>query len=194
MFMLCQIEDHIRVEPAQLGISTASAVEQEIKRLYFDKVIQDVGLVITLYDLLKVKGGDVHTGDGGAHFEAEFRLVVFRPYEGEVLLGKVHTSTAYETSGLIALYACATTVQTRISNVATSIVPSFTAGWTVSHEGFCFLARGYIPFQDGCTVVHLVSSAHVLQGWHVADFGLHARRVCAGAEHADARLPLRRGQ
>ena len=93
MFMLSTIEDHIRVEPAQLGLSTASAVEQEIKRLYFDKVIPNVGLVITLYDILHIEGGDVHVGDGGAHFEAKFRIVVFRPYEGEVLLGKVHTST-----------------------------------------------------------------------------------------------------
>jgi DNA-directed RNA polymerase III subunit RPC8 len=94
MFMLSLIEEHIRVEPAQLGLSTASAVEQQIKTLFFDKVIPNVGLVVSLYDIQSLSGGDVHIGDGGAHFVAQFRLVVFRPYEGEVLLGNVHVSSA----------------------------------------------------------------------------------------------------
>ena len=91
--MLCAIEDHVRIEPAHLGLSTASAIEQELKRLYLDKVVPDVGLVVSIRNVDSFRGGDVHVGDGGVHFKATFRLVVFRPYEGEVLLGQAHAAT-----------------------------------------------------------------------------------------------------
>jgi DNA-directed RNA polymerase subunit E'/Rpb7 len=94
MFMLTSITDTVRVDPASLGLATATAVEQEIGRLYFDKVIRDVGLVISLYDINSTGLGSVHSGDGGAHYLVSFRLVVFRPYEGEVILGKIAQSTA----------------------------------------------------------------------------------------------------
>lgn len=31
----------------------------------------------------------LHSGDGGAHIVAVFRLVVFRPFPAQVLIGKV---------------------------------------------------------------------------------------------------------
>jgi DNA-directed RNA polymerase subunit E'/Rpb7 len=93
MFMLTNIEDSIRVDPAQLGMPTAVAVEEQIKALYFDKVIHQVGLVVSLYDIVSIQGGDVHNGDGGAWFTAQFNLVVLRPFEGEVVLGRIHKST-----------------------------------------------------------------------------------------------------
>ena len=93
MFMLSSIEEHIRIEPSQLGVSPVSAVENQIQQLFFDKVIPDAGLVVSLYDVTSITGGDVHTGDGGAHFTVQFRLVVFRPFKGEVLLGHIHRSS-----------------------------------------------------------------------------------------------------
>jgi DNA-directed RNA polymerase III subunit RPC8 len=94
MFMLTTISDTIRVDPSHLGLATATAIEQEIGRQYFDKVIHDVGLVISLYDLCSTGLGSVHSGDGGAHYQVNFRLVIFRPFEGEVILGKIAHSTA----------------------------------------------------------------------------------------------------
>ena len=58
-----------------------------------DKVIPGVGLVVTLYDLLEVGSGNIPPSDGAVHFRSKFRLVVFCPFEGEVLLGKLLKST-----------------------------------------------------------------------------------------------------
>lgn len=95
MFMLTQLEDSIRVEPGQLGMPTAIALEEQIKNLYFDKVIKNVGLVVSFYDFVSISGGDVHNGDGGVHFIVQFNLVIFRPFEGEVLLGRILKSNEY---------------------------------------------------------------------------------------------------
>jgi len=94
MFMLTTVHDNIRVHPEELSAPAAVAIEGEIKRLYFDKVLPSVGLVVSLYDITAIAGGLVHSGDGGAHFKVSFRLVVFRPFEGEILVGQIADSSA----------------------------------------------------------------------------------------------------
>lgn len=91
--MLTTVKDSVRINPSDLGSSPAVALQQEITRLYSDKIIRDVGLVISVYDICSFGLGSVHAGDGGAHYETEFRLVVFRPYEGEVIIGKIGQSS-----------------------------------------------------------------------------------------------------
>jgi DNA-directed RNA polymerase subunit E'/Rpb7 len=95
MFMLTQLEDSVRVDPGQLGMPTAIAVEEQIKTLYFDRIIHNVGLVVSLYDLVSIEGGEVHNGDGGVRFSVQFNLMMFRPFEGEVLLGRIVKSNEY---------------------------------------------------------------------------------------------------
>ncbi len=53
------------------------------------QVIPDVGLVVTIYDVTSIEGGHVYPNDGAAYFRSKFRLVVFRPFAGEVIVGKL---------------------------------------------------------------------------------------------------------
>ena len=52
-----------------------------------------MGLCISLYDLSKVSEGMIGQ-DGGAHVSVEFRMIVFRPFKGEVLTGRISSATA----------------------------------------------------------------------------------------------------
>lgn len=72
-----------------LGKPTELAIAHVLEQNYVDKVIHDVGLVITLYDVLKVGEGAVFHSDGGVHYKVVFRIVVFRPFPGELLVGVV---------------------------------------------------------------------------------------------------------
>ena len=54
-----------------------------------DKVIPGVGLVVTLYDLLEVGSGSIYPSDGAVHYRSKFRLVIFCPFVGEIVLGKL---------------------------------------------------------------------------------------------------------
>ena len=86
MFQLSRLEDdNVKILPENLGKPTLEAIVEVIERLYVDKVIRDLGLVITLYDVVSVEGGTVYPGEGSAHFKVVFRVVVFRPFVGEVL-------------------------------------------------------------------------------------------------------------
>lgn len=91
MFIVCTLEDKLRVQPQDLGKPTLEAVTAVIERTYIDKVVPDLGLVITLYDILDIQGGFVFPSDGAAHFDTKFRLVVFKPFVGQVLVGKVES-------------------------------------------------------------------------------------------------------
>ena len=53
----------------------------------FSSAFTALGLVITLYEIVSIEGGTVYPGEGSAHFKVEFRVVVFRPFNGEILEG-----------------------------------------------------------------------------------------------------------
>ncbi len=52
-------------------------------------MVNDLGLVITLYDITQIEGGYIYPSDGAAHYEVKFKLVVFRPFPGEVIVGRL---------------------------------------------------------------------------------------------------------
>lgn len=87
--MLTELQDTLRVPPESLSRPLQDAITQELALLYFDKVLKDLGLCVTLYDISNVAGGSVFPGDGAPHFTVDFRLVMFRPFVGEVLIAKL---------------------------------------------------------------------------------------------------------
>lgn len=80
----------------------AEAVKDQINVKYANKVcvqfsyqiLQDVGLCICVHDLLDISEGRVRWGDGCLYYTVLFRLVVFRPFTSEVLVGRIASSTS----------------------------------------------------------------------------------------------------
>ncbi|KAF6262451.1 RNA polymerase III subunit Rpc25-domain-containing protein [Scenedesmus sp. NREL 46B-D3] len=89
MFILTTVEADVRVHPRDLNKPPLTAVTDVIEHQYLDKVIQDLGLVVSIYDIQQVQGGHIYPNDGAAYFKARFRCVVFRPFVGEVVVGKL---------------------------------------------------------------------------------------------------------
>eukprot|EP00879_Flechtneria_rotunda_P013900 GHRR01014517.1.p1 GENE.GHRR01014517.1~~GHRR01014517.1.p1 ORF type:complete len:222 (+),score=66.67 GHRR01014517.1:207-872(+) len=93
MFILTTFESDIRVHPKDLNKPPLVAVTDVVEEQYLDKVVPDLGLVITIYDVQNIEGGHIYPNDGAAFFKATFRCIVFRPFVGEVLVGKLLKST-----------------------------------------------------------------------------------------------------
>lgn len=89
MFILSALEEEIRVQPSDLHKTPLEAVTEAIEQRYIDKVIPDLGLVVTLYDIQSIEGGFIYPSDGAAFFKTKFRVVVFRPFVGEIIVGKL---------------------------------------------------------------------------------------------------------
>ena len=94
MFTQITCVDTIRIPPHMLGIPTLAALHSEIDAKYPNRVLMEQGLVICRYgECLKITNGSCVPGDGGAHHECLFRLVVFRPFVEEVCVGNIVKSS-----------------------------------------------------------------------------------------------------
>ena len=93
MFFLTTIADTLRIPPSSFSKGDSPSIVQAINAKYPRKVIMDVGMCIALYDVIEVGSSLIHPADGGAHFEVVFRVVVFKPFVGEVVNGRVSACT-----------------------------------------------------------------------------------------------------
>jgi len=92
MFVVIIVEDTIKLHPSNFG-NKIQTIEDEIEKKFTGKIILDVGLCIGLHDIQTIGDALVYPGDGSAHIHITFRLVVFRPFVGEVIEGKILFST-----------------------------------------------------------------------------------------------------
>lgn len=92
MFVLSEIEDTISVHPSCFSQSALVSISDRINAKYANKILVDVGLCISLFDITKCSEGKVRYGDGCLYHHVVFRMVVFRPFAQEILVGKVKSS------------------------------------------------------------------------------------------------------
>lgn len=92
MFQLAIIEDKITCLPDQLNRDPAEVIIEQIELKYCNKVLLNVGLGISFYDFISIGDPYLYPGAGSSIQVVTFRLVVFRPFVGEVLIGKVLSS------------------------------------------------------------------------------------------------------
>ena len=79
----------IQIHPQDFEKRSAQAIEDNINAKYADKVIHKVGLCVGLYDILTTTEGLIGHGTGIVNVNVDFRLIVFRPFKGEILQGKI---------------------------------------------------------------------------------------------------------
>ncbi|KAI9295518.1 hypothetical protein K502DRAFT_324306 [Neoconidiobolus thromboides FSU 785] len=89
MFLLSRLKDTIQIEPVNLNIDFSLALINEINKKYCNRVIHNVGLCITLFDVIEQQDAYLYHSDGCSYVKVEFRMIVFRPFIGEVITGKV---------------------------------------------------------------------------------------------------------
>ncbi|KAK0386190.1 hypothetical protein NLU13_6027 [Sarocladium strictum] len=93
MFILTKLADLVQIAPEDFSKRSIDAIEDNLNAKYSNKVIQKIGLCISLYDVLWTSEGLIGHGTGLVNVNVEFRMIVFRPFKGEVMLGKIRSST-----------------------------------------------------------------------------------------------------
>eukprot|EP01038_Epipyxis_sp_PR26KG_P016772 gene16772-22951_t len=89
MFLLAVIEDKIKTIPEQFDQSPLEVLIEQIEEKYSNRVIIDVGLCISFYDFVEIGDPYIYPSEGSAHNLVKFRLVIFRPFIGEIIIGKI---------------------------------------------------------------------------------------------------------
>ncbi|KAI1403020.1 RNA polymerase III subunit Rpc25-domain-containing protein [Hypoxylon fuscum] len=93
MFILTKVADLVQIAPKNFSTASYLAIEDSINTKYSNRVIQKIGLCICMYDLLWASEGLIGHGDGLVNINVEFRLIVFRPFKGETIFGKINRAT-----------------------------------------------------------------------------------------------------
>ncbi|KAH9590267.1 DNA-directed RNA polymerase III subunit RPC8 [Schistosoma haematobium] len=89
MFVLVSLKDTVVIKPNYIGSDMKEIMEQELNSRFCSKVIYKVGLCISLWDILKVEESFISDVDGAYYTTVSFRIVCFRPFIDEILIGIV---------------------------------------------------------------------------------------------------------
>ncbi|XP_060063441.1 DNA-directed RNA polymerase III subunit RPC8-like [Ylistrum balloti] len=89
MFVLVEMKDTVRIPPWLFHINFNDAVVETLNKKFANKVVHNVGLCVTLWDIIKLDESFIFPGDGASHTVVHFHFVVFRPFVDEILIGKI---------------------------------------------------------------------------------------------------------
>jgi DNA-directed RNA polymerase III subunit RPC8 len=95
MFVLVEVADTFRLPPPEFESRTFDFLRTAIQEEYANRVLSGEGLCIGLFHLDSTHVSPQYVGgDGGAYVKCTFRLIVFRPIVGEVLIGRIRACDA----------------------------------------------------------------------------------------------------
>jgi DNA-directed RNA polymerase subunit E' len=89
MFNKIIMEDTIRIDPTQFGLTLEKAAIEELRGKYEGLVDEELGYVIMVVNLDVNSVGRIIPGDGGTHHLVTFSILTFFPELQEVMEGEV---------------------------------------------------------------------------------------------------------
>ncbi|WPG97668.1 Hypothetical protein R9X50_00044800 [Acrodontium crateriforme] len=85
MYTLATIADVVQIHPTDFPKTSLRAIEDFVNTKYADKVIHKVGLCLGFHSLISASEGLIGHGTGIVNVNVDFRILVFRPFKGEIL-------------------------------------------------------------------------------------------------------------
>lgn len=95
VFILKTLDSTVCLEPSSLGNDTHASIRERLTTQYTDRIVDGVGLVICLYDVLHIGEGSVYHSCGQVYYKVSFRAVVFCPFQTELIVGTVRQMTEH---------------------------------------------------------------------------------------------------
>ncbi|KAJ2358380.1 DNA-directed RNA polymerase III complex subunit Rpc25 [Coemansia erecta] len=92
MFVLTVLRDTLKVWPEDFRKTREEALKDAINNKYANRVLHDIGLCILVHDLVEIDEGYVQHSEGWLWVKVKFRMIVFRPFRDEVLVGRVRSA------------------------------------------------------------------------------------------------------
>ena len=86
------LADVVQIHPADFGKPSARAIEDFINAKYSDKVIHKVGLCLGFHSIISTSEGLIGHGTGIVNVNVDFRIIVFRPFRGEIVAATISHS------------------------------------------------------------------------------------------------------
>lgn len=95
MFYIVDIGDYVRVEPKLFGLDTKTAIEEQLQSTYENYHDEEVGEVIGVISVSDIGEGVIIPGDGAAYYNAQFKLIAWKPELQELVYGTIDEVTNF---------------------------------------------------------------------------------------------------
>ena len=79
----------VQIPPTEFHKSSIRAIEDFVNNKYADKVIHKVGLCVGYHSLISASEGLIGHGTGIVNVNVDFRIMVYRPFKGEIVRGTI---------------------------------------------------------------------------------------------------------
>jgi DNA-directed RNA polymerase subunit E' len=89
MFKILTVKDEVRVLPSRFDLPLEEAVKQSLADQYEGQVHPELGVYLTVTEVLSIGEGSIVPEDGAIHYPAEFKVMVYRPEINEIVTGEV---------------------------------------------------------------------------------------------------------
>lgn len=89
MYKILTVSDIISVPPSYFSMDLRSAVEKIVREKYERKVDMANGVILRLWNMHDIEGGDVILGNGAAHYTVKYNALTFLPEQYEIIEGPV---------------------------------------------------------------------------------------------------------
>jgi len=95
MFYVIDVNDYVRVEPKLFGLDTQTAIEEQLAMTYEDYHDEEIGEVVGVVSVANIGEGVIIPGDGAAYYNADFKLLVWRPELQELVFGTIEEIASF---------------------------------------------------------------------------------------------------
>jgi len=89
MFYEMKITSNLHIPPSKFRDKHIDEIMEKIQTSYCNKVIPNYGLVVCVTKIDSIDDPLIAPDTGGTYVQTTFRLAMFKPYDGEVILGTV---------------------------------------------------------------------------------------------------------
>lgn len=95
MFYEVEVKSHIRIPPSSFDMDVEDAIMQQLNETFKEYISKDIGIGITVSDIIEIREGVIIPGDGAAYYETVFKLLTFKPELQEVIFGNISEITDF---------------------------------------------------------------------------------------------------
>ncbi|KAJ2559790.1 DNA-directed RNA polymerase III complex subunit Rpc25 [Coemansia sp. RSA 1933] len=93
MFVLVVLQDTLKIIPSEFTKTRQDALKDAINSKYSNRVLHDIGLCMAVHDLQEIDEGFVQHSEGWIWVKVKFRVIVFRPFMEEILVGRIRSAS-----------------------------------------------------------------------------------------------------
>ncbi|MFH1420599.1 MAG: DNA-directed RNA polymerase [Candidatus Aenigmatarchaeota archaeon] len=95
MYKILTLKDKVRVPPTKFDMSVEDAIKESLQEQLEGELNPNHGIFLVITDVLNVGDGKIIPEDGAIYYPAEFKSLVFKPEENEIIIGEVVDITEF---------------------------------------------------------------------------------------------------